>query len=154
MNFNKRCISKEEFKKYEDSDVAYALYVRDNLKPNDYFRTFDGQIFKSMNVSPIEGNKIYYLNGDYTWVDVSAVDNFSDDIINLIERDDLLEIRYLIKSNEYQKEVVQVIKNYAGKLYINSFPRMAFIEDFDKYGIEILSIVTKEQFASVKYEVE
>ena len=31
MEFNKRCISKEEFKKYEDSDVAYALYVRDNL---------------------------------------------------------------------------------------------------------------------------
>ena len=53
MNFNKRCISKEEFKKYEDSDVAYALYVRDNLKPNDYFRTFDGQIFKSINVSPM-----------------------------------------------------------------------------------------------------
>lgn len=37
MDFNKRCISKEEFKKHEDSDVAYALYVRDNLKPNDYY---------------------------------------------------------------------------------------------------------------------
>ena len=84
MDFNKRCISKEEFKKHEDSDVAYALYVRDNLKPNDYFRTFDGQIFRSMNVSPIKGNKIYYLNGDYTWVDVSAVANFSDNIIDLI----------------------------------------------------------------------
>lgn len=113
--------------------------------------------------------EIDYEDDNKFWVDDYIIDTFgdeqnklseedvdkaSDNIINLIERDDLLEIRYLIKSNEYQKEVVQVIKNYAGKLYINSFPRMAFIEDFDKYGIEILSIVTKEQFESVKYEVE
>lgn len=75
-------------------------------------------------------------------------------IIDLIEQDDLLEIRYLIKSNEYQKEIVQVIKNYAGKLYVNTFPKKIFVEDFDRYGIEILSIVTKEMFDSVKYEVE
>ena len=154
MEFNKRCISKEEFKKHENSDVTYALYVRDNLKPNDYFRTFDGQIFKSINVSPIKGNAIYYANGDYTWAHVSAVDNFSDNLIDLIEQDDLLEIRYLIKSNEYQEEIVQVIKNYAGKLYVNTFPKKIFAEDFDRYGIEILSIVTKEQFNSVKYEVK
>ena len=75
-------------------------------------------------------------------------------IIDLIEQDDLLEIRYLIKSNEYQKEIVQVIKNYAGKLYVNTFPEKIFVEDFDRYGIEILSIVTKELFNSVKYEVK
>ena len=138
MDFNKRCISKEEFKKHEDSDVAYALYVRDNLKPNDYFRTFDGQIFKSMNVSPIKGNKIYYLNGDYTWVDVSAVDNFSDNPIDLIELGDYVNGVEVEEIND--KEIMLVDTH----LWIDKEVANRLIE----------SIVTKEQFNSVKYEVE
>lgn len=134
MDFNKRCISKEEFKKHEDSDVAYVLHVRDNLKPNDYFRTFDGQIFKSMNVSPIKGNKIYYLNSDYTWVDVSAVDNFSDNLIDLIEEGDYV--------NGYRVTYV--------------YPNLIKVDSTDIWEIhphDIKSIITKEQFNSVKYEV-
>ena len=137
MDFNKRCISKEEFKKHEDSDVAYVLHVRDNLKPNDYFRTFDGQIFKSMNVSPIKGNKIYYLNGDYTWVDVSAVANFSDNIIDLIEIGDYVN----------GLPVVHNAKKNGGNIVI--------VINGNAYNEEnIKSIVTKEMFDSVKYEVE
>ena len=104
--------------------------------------------------------KIIDINSDLLKLDNNN-EIFENDVIktrnkitDLIEQDDLLEIRYLIKSNEYQKEIVQVIKNYAGKLYVNTFPKKIFVEDFDRYGIEILSIVTKEQFASVKYEVE
>lgn len=75
-------------------------------------------------------------------------------IIDLIQQDDLLEIRYLIKPDEYQKEILQVIKSYGGKLHVNAFPQKIFIEEFNTYGIEILSIETKEQFNSAKYEVE
>lgn len=144
MDFNKRCISKEEFKKHEDSDVAYALYVRDNLKPNDYFRTFDGQIFKSMNASPIEDNKIYYKNGYYTWADISAVDNFSDDPIDLIELGDYVN-GYLVTGFDYQYS--------SNKKVVFSNVRL------DGTGIkipakDIKSIVTKEMFDSVKYEVK
>lgn len=141
MNFNKRCISKEEFKKYEDSDVAYALYVRDNLKPNDYFRTNDGQIFKSMNVSPIEGNEIYYANGDYAWADISTVANFSDNLIDLVEVLDYV--------NGYRVDLIDEIdgRKYLDLHYIECEWRYTFNED-------IKSIVTKEQFAFVKYEVE
>lgn len=74
-------------------------------------------------------------------------------IIDLIQQDDLLEIRYLIKPDEYQKEILQVIKSYDGKLYVNAFPKKIFIEEFNTYGIEILSIETKEQFKSEKYKV-
>ena len=84
----------------------------------------------------------------------SDVIKASNNLIDLIEENDLFEIRYLIKSNEYQKELLQVIKNDDGKLYVNSFPRKVFIEDFDRYGVEILSILTKEQFESQKYIVE
>ena len=140
MDFNKRCISKEEFKKHEDSDVAYALYVRDNLKPNDYFRTFDGQIFKSMNVSPIKGNKIYYLNGDYTWVDVLAVDNFSDNLIDLIEVGDYVNGLIVTRI---------CIDGETNKKYLNLYGSISEWENED-----IKSIVTKEQFESIKYEVK
>lgn len=75
-------------------------------------------------------------------------------IIDLIQQDDLLEIRYLIKPDEYQEEILQVIKSYDGKLYVNAFPKKVFIEEFNTYGIEILSIETKEQFESMKYEVK
>lgn len=138
MNFNKRCISKEEFKKYEDNDVVYALYVRDNLKPNDYFRTFDGQIFKSINVSPIKDNEIYYANGDYTWADISAVVNFSDKLIDLIEVGDYVNGVEVEEIND--KEIMLVDTH----LWIDKEVANRLIE----------SIVTKEQFASVKYEVE
>ena len=90
----------------------------------------------------------------YNTVREEDIDKASDNIIDLIEENDLLEIRYLIKSNEYQKELLQVIKNYAGKLYVNAFPKKIFIEDFGRYGVEILSILTKEQFESQKYIVE
>ena len=137
MDFNKRCISKEEFKKHEDSDVAYALYVRDNLKPNDYFRTFDGQIFKSMNVSPIKGNEIYYANGDYTWANISAVANFSDKPIDLIEVGDYVN----------GLPVAHNAKKNGGNIVI--------LINGDAYNEEgIKDIVTKEYFNSGKYEVE
>ena len=142
MNFNKRCISKEEFKKYEDSDVAYALYVRDNLKPNDYFRTFDGQIFKSINVSPIEGNEIYYANGDYTWADISTVANFSDNLIDLVEVLDYVN----------GKEVTEIMKDEEGNV-----TDVLFTEEVESQSYSLLpikNIVTKEYFTSGKYEVE
>lgn len=78
----------------------------------------------------------------------------SDTPIDLIQENDLLEVRYKIKSNAYQKEVVQVIENDAGKLYVNTFVKKIFIEDFDIYGVEILSVLTKEQFECQKYNVE
>ena len=143
MEFNKRCISKEEFKKHKDSDVTYALYVRDNLKPNDYFRTFDGQIFKSINVSPIEGNKIYYANGYYTWADISAIVNFSDNPIDLIKAGDYVNGYKVYSGGENHFDYVitwDEERNYYIKIELPS--------------VDIKSIVTKEQFNSVKYEVE
>ena len=90
-----------------------------------------------MNVSPIKGNKIYYLNGDYTWVDVSAVANFSDNIIDLIEVGDYVN----------GLPVVHNAKKNGGNIVI--------VINGNAYNEEnIKSIVTKEQFDSVKYEVE
>ena len=110
-------------------------------------------------------SKVVKIFNDTVFVEMSKFDlpisfekdeisDFKNNLIDLIEENDLLEVRYKIKSNEYQKELLQVIKNYAGKLYVNAFPKKIFIEDFGRYGVEILSVLTKEQFESQKYIVE
>ena len=152
MNFNKRCISKEEFKKYEDSDVAYALYVRDNLKPNDYFRTFDGQIFKSINVSPIKGNEIYYANGDYTWADISAVDKFSDNPIDLIEVGDYINEEKIIEIRVPEVEIISPDEYTADEqitVCIFKCGKGAYYRNIKEE--EITSILTHEQYYQHAY---
>ena len=84
----------------------------------------------------------------------SDVIKASENIIDLITENDLLEIKYLIRSYKHQVEVLEVIKNYEGRLYVNAFPRRIFIEDFKSYRVEIISIVTKEQFETMKYIIE
>ena len=84
----------------------------------------------------------------------SDVIKASENIIDLITENDLLEIKYLIRSYKHQVEVLEVIKNYEGRLYVNAFPRRIFIEDFKSYRVDIISIVTKEQFETMKYIIE
>ena len=79
-------------KNIEDNNVSYWLYVRENLKPNDYVKLNTGEITRSINVSPIRGNRIYYANGDDCWFDISAVRNFSPNILELLEPMDLLYV--------------------------------------------------------------
>ena len=74
-------------------------------------------------------------------------------IINLIREKDLLEIRYQTDdSNKYQAEIVQVFKNDDGDYYVNTLSNKMFIKDFYRYGVEILSVLTREQFAKQKYD--
>ena len=99
----------------------------------------------------------YYLDNSEEPVFSSHFDDIvgaSENIIDLITENDLLEIKYLIRSYKHQVEVLEVIKNYEGRLYVNAFPRRIFIEDFKSYRVEIISIVTKEQFESIAYKVE
>ena len=119
-------------KNIEDSNVGYYLYVRENLKPNDYVKLNTGEITRSINVSPIKGNKIYYANGDDCWFDVMAVRNFSPNIIDLIEVGDHV--------NGYK---VEDLDNLG---YID------FGGDEIKYD-DIKSIVTKEQFERCEYKI-
>lgn len=121
----------EYLKNIEDNNVSYWLYVRENLKPNDYVKLNTGEITRSMNVSPIKGNKVYYANGDDCWFDISAVRNFSPNIIDLIEVGDYVN-GLLIKS--------------IGDNFYNCGHTLVYFKN-------IKSIVTKEQFESIEYKV-
>ena len=82
-----RCISRKEYLKKYNSNVGYALYVQDNIKKDDYARLNTGEIVKviSMRENNITKKAIYFGKYDKDWCDSAAVENFSENIIDLIE---------------------------------------------------------------------
>ena len=141
----------EYLKNIEDNNVSYWLYVRENLKPNDYVKLNTGEITRSINVSPIRGNKIYYANGDNCWFDILAVRNFSPNKIDLIEvgdyvngyRIDQINPYYIINKDGTKTKKLELISN-GNNLYDNVY---VIKED------EIKSILTREMFESMEYKV-
>lgn len=83
----KRCISRKEYLKKYDSNVGYALYVQDNIRKDDYVRLNTGNIVKVIGIKANTVNKraIYYGFYKQDWFDSAAVENFSDNKIDLIE---------------------------------------------------------------------
>lgn len=137
------------------------------MKVGDYVRTKNkapfepSQIAKITDMKKDEGYKNqYFITLDHNLPTTYNFHIYSEDVIkpspnilDLIEEDDLIEIGYEISTGEIQKEVLQVIKNNKGKLFVNTFIGKRFLEDFVRYDIGIFSIVTKEQFNFNKFDV-
>ncbi len=89
---NKRCIGRKEYLKKYDSNVGYALYVQDNIRKDDYVRLNAGNIVKVIGIKANTVNKraIYYGFYKQDWFDSAAVENFSDNIIDLVEFGDFV----------------------------------------------------------------
>lgn len=81
-------ISKEDFLKIYDSIVAYANHVCDSIKKDDYVRLNTGNIVKVMYIKENNCDKkaIYYGIYNTDWFNCAAVENFSNNIIDLIEQ--------------------------------------------------------------------
>ena len=135
-----RCISKKEYLKKYDSNVGYALYVRDNIKKDDYARLNTGEIVKVLGIRENNANKkaIYYGIYETDWFDSAATENFSDEIIDLIECEDYVNGRKVMYIRDYEE-----------------FKRLDFDEDIDVYIYkeDIKTILTKEQFEQNSYKV-
>lgn len=87
MDIKERYISKKEYLKRDDSNVGYALHVQNNIKKDDYARLNTGEIVKVTGIRENQVNKkaIYFGAYDEDWCDSAAVENFSENIIDLIE---------------------------------------------------------------------
>ena len=87
QEFYKRCISRKEYLKKYDSNVGYALYVQDNIRKDDYAWLNTGNIVKVIGIKANTVNKRAIYHGFYKqdWFDSAAVENFSDNIIDLVE---------------------------------------------------------------------
>lgn len=99
---NKRCISRKEYLKKYDSNVGYALYVQDNIRKDDYVRLNTGDIVKVIGIKANTVNKraIYYGFYKQDWFDSAAVENFSDNIIDLIGCGDIVNRHLIIDKYE------------------------------------------------------
>lgn len=82
-----RYISRKEYLKRNNSNVGYALHVQNNIKKDDYARLNVGEIVRVIEIRENQVNKkaIYFGTYDEDWCDSAAVENFSENIIDLIE---------------------------------------------------------------------
>lgn len=141
---NKRCISRKEYLKKYDSNVGYALYVQDNIRKDDYVRLNTGNIVKVIGIKANTVNKraIYYGFYKQEWFDSAAVENFSDNIIDLIEVGDFVnghrvKAVYLDGATKY----IKLHNSYDNGLGIRT------------YKEDIKTILTKEMYAQNCYKV-
>lgn len=132
-------LSKKEYLEKYDSNAGYALYVQNNIKKDDYARLNTGKIVRVIGIKENKLNKkaIYFGVYEQDWFDSSAVENFSDKIIDLIEVGDYVNGKLIHKIDKGT--------NYCYLYYGNC-------KTFVNYQIK--SIVTHEQMASIEYKVE
>lgn len=141
---NKRCISRKEYLKKYDSNVGYALYVQDNIRKDDYVRLNTGDIVKVIGIKANTVNKraIYYGFYKQDWFDSAAVENFSDNKIDLIEVGDIVKDKY----NKYE---VAFVKD--DKIYCNDYNLDDSLITLREQDIK--EILTREQFEANCYKV-
>lgn len=129
-------ISRKEFLKKNNSDVAYSLLVQNNIKRDDYARLNTGLICKVIGIKENNCNKkaIYFGIYEQDWFDCSAVENFSNDLADLIEVNDI------------------AIMSYNGIVF-QKFVSRDDIVALKLKEYKLLEILTKEQFKSISYKV-
>ena len=145
---NERCISRKEYLKKYDSNVGYALYVQDNIRKDDYVRLNTGNIVKVIGIKANTVNKraIYYGFYKQDWFDSDAVENFSDNIIDLIEVKDV--IKYRINNISTTLETKGYVE---GIVDISDEEMLQKIKSDKNY--HILEILTKEIYMANCYKV-
>lgn len=136
-----RCISRKDYLKKDNSNVGYALYVQDNIKKGDYARLNTGQIVKIIGIRENEVDKkaIYFNIYNEDWCNSAAVENFSENIIDLIEVGDIV-----------------FTEDFPGYdfIYINDKEMLEALKQDVKDGVRIKEILTKELYKSNCYTVE
>lgn len=144
MDIEERCISKKEYLKRNNSNVGYALYVQNNIKKDDYARLNTGEIVRVIGIGENNVNKkaIYYGIYATDWFDSSAVENFSDNIKDLIKVQDYV--------NGYR------IDNIINGILVNravGLDRSGVLTPIAQYENDIKTILTKERFEQNLYKV-
>ena len=126
-------ISRKEFLKKNDSNVAYSLLVQNNIKSDDYARLNTGLICRVIGIRENSYNKkaIYFGVYEQDWFDCSAVENFSNNLKDLIEIGDLVKI-------EDNCGIAHWFEVY---------------ENSEIYQYEILEVVTKKMMETISYKV-
>ena len=145
----------------EELEATRRLNGADKIEVGEYVRTPNQGIFYISHINidfdDSNFNKVVMCQNEYvsfTNIDTVKTLKHSKNIIDLIQENDLLKIEYEISDHKKQTEVVEVIRNYQGLLYVNTFVGKFFVRDLEHYDRKLLSIATKEQFKSIEYRLE
>lgn len=147
MDIKERCISKKEYLKRDDSNVGYALHVQNNIKKDDYARLNIGEIVKVTGIreNQVDKKAIYFGIYDDDWCNSAAVENFSENIIDLIEVGDIVNGRLVLQVDYKKQNVCLLIPLTDTKANTNIM----------WYGYEdIKTILTHEQYNANCYKVK
>ena len=147
MDIKERCISKKEYLKRDDSNVGYALHVQNNIKKDDYARLNIGEIVKVTGIreNQVDKKAIYFGIYDEDWCNSAAVENFSENIIDLIEVGDIVNgyrILNIVDLNNSDKKVFTICKS--------DFKDICKVWSKE----DIKTILTHEQYNSNCYKVK
>jgi hypothetical protein len=120
--------------------------MRESIKDNEYVRTIFGTIAKIENTEfeityNILGTMFYKHWCVNNYIEEQIVKH-SKNIIDLIELEDFVNGYFVHAINYIEKRVSVMSMNEYG-----------YSENIDLYEKDIKSIVTKEQFKSIEYEV-
>lgn len=94
----------------------------------------------------INGNQVFYAYGEHYWVDIAAINNFQESVTDLIEVGDILRYKLKGLKNEY----ITVVKEYHDA---RNNEKLLFINGYKLEQVEILEILTKEQYRDNCYKV-
>lgn len=133
-------ISRKKYLKKYNSEVGYALHVQKSIKKDDYARLNTGEIVKVIGIKENNVNKkaIYYGIYEHDWFDCAAVENFSANIIDLIEVGDIVHTYDVLSEDVF---------------HIWDDSSLQALKEDVKNGIGIKSILTKEQYEKYSYKV-
>lgn len=118
------------------------------LEPNMYVRTKKGMIAKIVSKENVSGSlhreEIVFIldNGNRLALHSQKVVKVSHSIIDLIEVGDIVTTKHL----GIEKEYIEVINNETSLEILKSY--------FKEKSLELISVVTKQAFESMQYEVK
>lgn len=120
-----------------------------DININEYVRTEKGSIgkFKSYGIDDVDEKIVYFKNNKgTTCVDENEIVKHSPNIIDLIEIKDLIKFRNKLPNSLEDEEMI---------IHIFDNDTLEEIKQaVEREEIEILSIVTKEQFSNIEYRLE
>ena len=127
--------------------------MENKIQVEEYIRTYDGIIGKILEDEDIGENGVCidttFLD-DYAdetnFVKYKDIKSHSFNIIDLIEMGDILKYRLNNFSSIDVSEVIRITEGRTLKEYLS-------VKGYSLNQIEILSLITKEQFKNIEYEV-
>lgn len=122
--------------------------MKDKIQVGEYIRTYNGIIGRILEDEDIAENGVY--------IDITFFDDYADET-NFVKYEDIKSHSFNIIDLLKVEDIIKMKDNdmnYLETIYINDEGMLEAVKEDSEYNnMKIISIVTKEQFKNVEYEV-